>query len=184
MLFYFPTYTIVVQPSLASEDLSTGRQFESSSTCGLFGPEDISIPLSPGDVEPYICDATDPERSHSSGSLNDQDDPLNISSRTWWQSESSIEEVSIKLSLGGFYFLGGVRIDFRLPAPSVVVVEASQDFGEKYSPLRYYSDSCELDFNLPSTSLEGAGKTERICTSDFSSSGGDDNIVSDRKGVY
>ncbi len=113
------------------------------------------------------------------GDLNDPDDPLDPSSRTWWQSESSIEEVSLTLNLDGFYYLGGVQVNFRPPAPSAVVIEASQDFGEKYAPLQYYSDDCLQDFNLPTTtSLESAGnKTEIICTSDYSSSG-DNDIVS------
>ena len=159
-------------------DLSTGRVFEVSSTCGLFGAEEFEGSCFPGGGDSLICDASDPDKAHPPEFLSDEDDPLGPpTERTWWLSENGVEEVAISLTLEGFYFLQGVRVDYLSPLPSAAVLEVSQDFGTSFHPLRYYSENCRLDFDLPDSRVTGGDRL--ICTSQFSE--GDESLVK-RKG--
>lgn len=116
-----------------------------------------------------MCDSTDTELSHLPDALNDLEDPQDVTTFTWWQSKNGVEEVSLVLSLDGFFFLQSVTITFKSPLPSAFVLEASQDFRGSFHPLRYFSTNCENDFGLPDTPFMGEGVTREqlICTSDF-----------------
>ena len=162
------------------EDLSTGREFSSSSTCGQFGPEEFQGVDFPGigtndsasSSSSLVCDASDPAKSYPPGHLSDPDGG---EERTWWLGENEVEGVSLSLDLDGFYFLRSVRVSFLSPVPAALVVEVSQDSGASYQPLRYYSEDCLVDFDLPDTPLGGGGgggpkPDELVCTSDFSDS--------------
>ncbi len=164
---------------LSYQDLSTGREFSASSTCGQFGPEEFQGNF-PGSVDDsLICDASDPDKSYPPGHLSDADGVLE-DGRTWWLSENGVEDVSLSLELDGFYFLRFVRVSFLSPVPAAAVVEVSQDSGATFHPLRYYSEDCLKDFDLPDTPLGGGGggpkPDELVCTSNYS--GGLNGIVS------
>lgn len=162
---------IIYLSEVPFQDLSSGKLFEASSTCGLLGPEEFFGDF-PGNRNSLICDSSDPEKSYPPQFLSDADDPrVHPTNRTWWLSGNGAEEVSLVLNFEGFYFLYAVRIDFLPPSPSAAVIEVSQDFASSYHPLRYYSEDCARDFNLPDASQTGgsAGDIGKlICTSDFS----------------
>lgn len=161
-------------------DLSTGRIFEVSSTCGQFGAEEFVGSCFPGGGNSLICDASDPEKAHPPEFLSDEDDPLGPpEERTWWLSENGVEEVIISLNLEGFYFLQAVQVYFLSPLPSTAVLEVSQDFGTSFHPLRYYSENCRLDFDLPDSRVT-TGSDRLICTSQFSD--GDESLVKRGRG--
>ena len=159
-----------------------GREFAASSTCGLLGPEDF-LGVFPGFSGSLVCDSTDPAKSYPPGHLSDPDSmPESGGNRTWWLAENGNEDVTLTLDLGGFYFLRSVRVSFLSPVPAVAIVEVSQDSGGSYHPLRYYSEDCAVDFDLPDTPLGGSGgrepkPDELVCTSNFS--GGLSGLVSD-----
>ena len=157
----------------AGEDLTLGQTIRSTSTCGSSGSEDFTSVV---DGTGQQCDSAQPSLSHQENFLTDADDPLAPSNRTWWQSSNGIEEVSLTLSLGGFFFVEGVQISFVTSHPSALVLEGSQDFGQSFRPLRYFSFDCEGDFGREEVALRGGVRQDQlICTSDFSDGTEDDN---------
>lgn len=171
-----------------SPDLSSLGQFEASSTCGAQGPEQfpgVSLPGpgNPSSPDTLVCNASDPETSHPASLLTDGDN------RTFWLSGGGVEQVSLTLDLGGFHVLQELRAWFVSPLPLSAVLEVSQDFGDTYHPLRYYSDDCASDFGLPDAAVSspggGAGSgggdvgvDELVCTSQFSSTREDGLVCS------
>ena len=160
--------------------MSTGREFSASSTCGQLAPEEFpggGFPVggattNDSSPSPLVCDASDPAKSYPPGHLSDEDRDITVpeGDRTFWLSENGVEEVSLSLDLDGFYFLRSVTVSFLSPVPAALVVEVSQDLGESYHPLRYYSEDCLVDFDLPDTPLESGGgpkPDELVCTSNF-----------------
>ena len=158
--------------SCAREDLLCGRIFQSSSTCGLSGPEEFSSLDALLQTNNQVCNFAVPELSHPAEALTDLENPQDPTTQTWWQSANGVEDVSLTLSLEGFFFLWGVRIDFKSPLPSAFVLEASQDFGGTFHPLRYFSTNCEEDFMLTDTPFKGDEVTREqlLCTSNFTNS--------------
>ena len=126
-----------------------------------------------------MCDLTNPEFSHPPEALTDSNFQ-NLTSQTWWQSANGVEDVSLTLSLERFFFLWGVRIDFKSPLPSAFVLEASQDFGGTFYPLRYFSTNCEEDFMLIDTPFKDDlfGLQQLLCMHIFADGDdGDKNVV-------
>ena len=149
-------------------DLTTGRTFDASSTCQV--GKDVG-----SRNDNRTCKFPRPPSA-----LTDQDDSLS-NSRTWWQSENGVNMVSLTLSLDGFYFMQGLRVDFFSPLPYAAVIEISQDFGNEYHPLHYYSENCMESFGLPDTSpsINASMKPDKlICTSEFSAKEEGKNLVS------
>lgn len=162
-----------------SGDLAIGREVVASSTCGLSGPQEFCRLLQSGMTgDCFLCDAGDPENSHNSSALNDRDSST-LENRTWWQSENSVDEVSLQLNLEAEFYFSYFVLTFRSSRPAVAVVERSRNFGQTYEEYQFYSDDCAGDFGLPDRSTRNS-IDEVICTSEFSDlqplTGGEVNI--------
>ena len=154
----------------ADGDLSRGRTFTASSTCGLTGPQTFCVLEHPnstaGDtnssMECFTCDNSNPEDSHPATFLTDPE------VGTWWQSETGTENVTLELELEALFSFTELVITFRSPRPAALVVERSRDFGATYEPYQFFSSNCEEDFGMPDQSSPET-VDDVICTSEFSS---------------
>ena len=135
------TFTLL---PLHAADLTIGRVFTASSTCGQQSAETHCYTLDQdGTVqrgECFTCDSSDPLTSHGADQLNNDDDD-----QSWWQSASREEEVTIDLNFETFFSVSHVQVVFRSPLPSLAVLQVSREFGRNYSNLQVYSDNCQQD---------------------------------------
>ncbi|KAJ8038680.1 Laminin subunit alpha [Holothuria leucospilota] len=127
---------------------SAERSVTANSTCG--DPPSLTFFLLTDTEE--LCNASDPNLAHTSEYLHDFNTLIAGSMylhpvlRTWWQSESSQQNVALTLSLGDTFLFQSTRLVFRSLRPKSLIIEKSEDSGQTWVPLRYYARSCLQSF--------------------------------------
>ncbi|KFO94390.1 Laminin subunit beta-3, partial [Buceros rhinoceros silvestris] len=64
----------------------------------------------------------------------------------WWQSQNSIERVSLQLDLDQMFQLSSILLQFRSPLPAAMLVERSTDFGQTWQVYQYLASDCAAAF--------------------------------------
>ena len=174
--------------------MATGREFEASSTCGQSGPEEHCYAEVDGVLVPtsdcFTCDTFSPLTSRGVENINDEetienqtpsgdgengtqmDDGGDLSNRTWWQSASGENDVTLELKFERGFDLYHIEVDFRSLRPASGVLETSTNFGDSYKPVQYYSDKCLEDFGIAESESPGSMASDNGvagCTSNYTS---------------
>ena len=115
--------------------------FSASSTCGQEGPE-LSCPilsLSHRDLSQcYDCIASE----HAPSLMGDGN------TSTWWQAETDLSGVTLRLNLSAPFLLSEISLSWRSPRPRSMLLEYSTDSGASWTPYQFFSPDCQVDFNM------------------------------------
>lgn len=136
------------------------RNISTSSTCGENG---TTFFTQFGDVGSGVrmCLSDDPAAAYPASNINDND------TTTAWQSENGDMNVTVQLDLEGPMLLESMRVIWSTPRPSVMIIERSSDFGNRWVPYRYFATDCENAFMLNATFLSPdtmLSSTEAVCS--------------------
>jgi len=154
-----------------------GGHVESTSTCGVGGPERYCElgPTSQGVC--HTCDDTQPKRRHPAAYLTDPNNPYNA---TCWRSETLSaqpvdpasalpppDNVTLTLSLGKKYELTYINLQFcpKAAKPDSIAVYKSMDYGKTWQPFQFYSGQCRKVYGRPNRAIiTKANEQEALCT--------------------
>ncbi len=129
------------------EDLASGIAPVVTSTCGADGPEEI---CSIGNI--HSCQTCE---SNPSSFMTDGD------ANTYWQSQtysSIMDGVNVTLSLGKQHYIQNISIVFHGPRPeSFAILISDNDDTLSYTPLQYYSQSCQGTYGIPQDNADNDG---------------------------
>ncbi|NXX54353.1 LAMB3 protein, partial [Scopus umbretta] len=64
----------------------------------------------------------------------------------WWQSQNSVERVSLQLDLDQTFQLSSILLHFRSPVPAAMLIERSSDFGKTWEVYQYLASDCAAAF--------------------------------------
>uniref|UniRef100_A0ABD2X9T7 Laminin subunit beta-1 n=1 Tax=Trichogramma kaykai TaxID=54128 RepID=A0ABD2X9T7_9HYME len=155
----------------ATGNLLIGRrhQLHATSTCGQHGPERFCIVSHLKERKKcFFCDAKDPRTQHEIGNVVGGHEDYKRGSRTWWQAENGVENVSITLDLEAEFHFTHVIISFQTFKPAAMLIERSYDFGQTWHVYRYFAHDCASAF--PGVPTHQPTKlTDVICDSRYSS---------------
>uniref|UniRef100_A0A4W3J836 Netrin-1 n=1 Tax=Callorhinchus milii TaxID=7868 RepID=A0A4W3J836_CALMI len=145
-------------------NLVTGRDLRTSSTCGL---DSSQLLCSYSDNQELSCQQPSCHKcnsdTHSHPPSAMADSPFRYP-RTWWQSAQSSHRETIQLDLETHFYFTHLILIFKSPRPAAMVLERSQDFGESWTPYKYFATNCSHTFGLhDDMRVSGA-----ICTSRYS----------------
>ncbi|XP_010215160.1 PREDICTED: laminin subunit beta-3 [Tinamus guttatus] len=126
-------------------DLLVGRihHLKASSTCGLTKPETYCTPYGEWRMRCCRCDSRVPH-SHNSHRVENV-----LASRgplRWWQSQNSMDRVSLQLDLDKKFLLNSIVLKFRSLLPAAMLIERSTDFGKTWSVYQYLASDCAASF--------------------------------------
>lgn len=119
----------------------------------------------------FICDDSNPKRSHPASYLTDLNNPNN---QTCWQSEPFTEvgdpqgrdnNVTLSLSLGKKYELTYISLQFCGIRPDSMSILKSVDYGRTWIPFQFYSSNCKGVYGRGNrVSITKANEQEALCT--------------------
>ncbi|NWX87818.1 LAMB3 protein, partial [Nothoprocta pentlandii] len=126
-------------------DLLIGRihHLKASSTCGLTKPETYCTPYGEWRMKCCRCDSRVPH-SHNSHRVENV-----LSSKghlRWWQSQNSMDRVSLQLDLDKKFQLSSIILKFRSLLPAAMLIERSTDFGKTWNVYQYLATDCAASF--------------------------------------
>ncbi|XP_014474368.1 PREDICTED: laminin subunit beta-1 [Dinoponera quadriceps] len=155
----------------ATGNLLIGRKnkLNASSTCGLKGPERFCIVSHLKERKKcFFCDSSFPKRQHNIENI--------VGSKSWWQAENGVENVTIRFDLEAEFHFTHIIIRFQTFRPAAMLIERSYDFGETWQVYRYFAHNCEHYFpGIPTHQPQRL--TDVICETRYSavapSNGGD-----------
>ena len=131
------------------EDVASGVVPIVTSVCGSEGPEQI---CSIGNI--HSCESCHSPESNPSSFITDGD------SDTHWQSQTynSIKDgVNVTLRLGKTHYIQKISIIFRGPRPDSFAILVSNDDSSSYTPLQYYSQSCQETYGISQDGIDSDG---------------------------
>ncbi|KAG7208341.1 hypothetical protein KM043_014577 [Ampulex compressa] len=158
----------------ATGNLLIGRKHRltASSTCGLNGPERFCIVSHLKERKKcFFCDASLPKQQH-----NIQNIVSETNTKSWWQAENGVENVSIRFDPEAEFHITHMIIRFQTFRPAAMLIERSYDFGKTWQVYRYFAHNCEQSFpGIPTHQPQRL--TDVICETRYSgvapSTGGD-----------
>lgn len=101
------------------------------------------------------CDSSDPSSAHPPEHITDVHSTDAV---TYWQSQNHTvvqypNSVNITFSLNRTFDVRNILVTFHSSRPESYIILISTDFGRTYSPLQYYSQSCNGTYGLEEGSL-------------------------------
>lgn len=154
------------------ENAAFNKAVRSNNTCG--NPPSVFC-VQTGVTSPTkeceICDAKQEQYSHPAVYITDIKNDQN---RTWWQSETLLENsdkpVTITLDLGKTFDVSYIRIRFRSPRPESMAIykKTSTDPNAPWIPYQYMSASCEKTYEVKTNDIVRTNQ-QVLCTNEFSS---------------
>jgi len=131
---------------------------EASNVCGREGRERVchlvgSTGMVAGTCD--YCDSSDPSSAHPPEHITDVHSADAV---TYWQSQNHTvvqypNSVNITFSLNRTFDIRNILVTFHSSRPESYIILISTDFGRTYSPLQYYSQSCNGTYGLEEGSL-------------------------------
>ncbi|XP_055413663.1 laminin subunit beta-2-like [Bubalus kerabau] len=120
--------------------IGRGQSLQTSSTCGLHGPELYCVVSKLQDSENCcFCDSRD-GKSHGIENVVSRSDP--DGKKTWWQAESGVENVTIQLDLEDAFYFTHLIMTFKTFRPAALLLERSVDHGHSWHVFRYFAHNC------------------------------------------
>ena len=112
----------------------------------------------------FVCDADSEDNSHPPNDMTDfypSETP-----RTWWQSESGVNNVTIQLPFDCLVQVQAVSFHFLSLIPDAFYILKSVDHGETYTPFHYFARDCDGQYMIsPQASLTLHNETSVLCQS-------------------
>ena len=145
----------------------------SNNTCGT-PPSEFCVQtgVTSPSKECTLCDASDMRYRHPAVFITDIKNDQN---RTWWQSETMLENpdkpVTLTLDLRKSYDVSYIRIRFRSPRPESMAIykRTSTSPNAPWIPYQYFSDSCEKTYKVPTRGIVTRENQQvALCTDEFS----------------
>ncbi|NXS60382.1 LAMB3 protein, partial [Brachypteracias leptosomus] len=132
--------------------LERAHDLRASSTCGLTKPETYCTPYGEWSMRCCRCDSRLPHTYNGHRVEN----VLSSAGHTrWWQSQNSVERVSLQLDLDQTFQLSSILLHFRSPLPAAMLIERSTDFGRTWQVYQYLASDCATAFpRIPQGSPE------------------------------
>ncbi|NXW65110.1 LAMB3 protein, partial [Eurystomus gularis] len=126
-------------------DLLLGRAHDlrASSTCGLTKPETYCTPHGEWSMRCCRCDSRLP---HAYNGHRVENVLSSAGHARWWQSQNSVERVSLQLDLDQTFQLSSISLHFRSPLPAAMLIERSTDFGRTWQVYQYLASDCATAF--------------------------------------
>ena len=126
---------LIANAQTPTGDLTIGRYIQVNSECsGQF--------CVPGSTNTTDCNG------HNSSAINDD----NID--TFWASEIFPNAfVIVQLDLESEMEFYDTNILWKSPTPYGMILEQSEDYGNTWTPLRYWSINCQAEFGLPTVNI-------------------------------
>ena len=150
-------------------NIAAGVSPIASNTCGESAPERVCFRA--GSVAGYagecgVCDSRNASLAHPASLMTDPD-PL-----TYWQSQTfrSVQNpnsVVITLSFNKTYAVSSVAVLFQSARPESFAILVSADRGSTFTPLHYFSRSCNATYGIAESAANSHAVAEgALCTAD------------------
>ena len=135
------------------QNIVAGSVPEASNACGQESRERVCHLLgSTGMVAGTCdyCDASDPSSAHPPEHITDVHSADAV---TYWQSQNHTvvqypNSVNITFSFNRTFEVRNIAVTFHSSRPESYIILISTDFGSTYTPLQYYSQSCNRTYGL------------------------------------
>lgn len=125
----------------------------------------------------YICDADSKDDSHPP---SDMTDFYPRTPKTWWQSESGINDVTIQLSFGSIVQVQAISFQFLSLIPDAFHILKSVNHGMSYDPFHHFARDCDAQYMIsPQALLTLFNETSALCQSITDQSPGQISFVVD-----
>uniref|UniRef100_A0A0N5AN25 Laminin subunit beta-1 n=1 Tax=Syphacia muris TaxID=451379 RepID=A0A0N5AN25_9BILA len=150
------------------------KQLSATSTCGLHRRERYCIVSHlEENTKCFYCDSRQEWRPFrepyklSHRIENVVSESYEDSTRSWWQSENGVQNVSIRFDLEAEFHFTHLIMTFKSFRPAAMIIERSADFGKTWKPYRYFAYDCANTFpNIPPGPPQK--HTDVICTRKYS----------------
>lgn len=134
-------------------NLLTGRESKlvASSTCGEYEPERYCNASRTGENKKCFLCETRPETEDRPETYHHVSNIVSrfqkgTQQRSWWQSASGVENVSIQLDLESEFYFTDLKIVFGNVRPAAMLIERSSDYGKTWNVFRYFAHKCDKAF--------------------------------------
>uniref|UniRef100_A0A672UJZ9 Laminin subunit beta 4 n=1 Tax=Strigops habroptila TaxID=2489341 RepID=A0A672UJZ9_STRHB len=159
-------------PAVGDLLLGRSKQLTASSTCGLTSPQKYCIiGYLEAEQKCFLCDSRypyNPYMQHNSHMVENVITTFEHDrKKKWWQSESGVDHVSIRLDLETLFEFSHLILTFKTFRPAAMLVERSTDFGHTWKAFRYFAQDCAASFpNISPGPARNVGDV--ICDSRYS----------------
>ncbi|XP_010021082.1 PREDICTED: laminin subunit beta-4, partial [Nestor notabilis] len=159
-------------PAVGDLLLGRSKQLTASSTCGMNSPQKYCIiGYLEAEQKCFLCDSRYPYNPYTQRNSHMVENVITTfehdRKKKWWQSESGVDHVSIRLDLETLFQFSHLILTFKTFRPAAMLVERSTDFGHSWKAFRYFAQDCAASFpNISPGPARNVGDV--ICDSRYS----------------